>query len=105
MNNLLGGNVVYTDYQNYIEYHSGDGMEVSYKTKANFAYEIGGGLFLFDHLSIGVFYTGFSPFQVSPTWREYFSYSLLNGNNETYDEITAPKLKVSALSFQLGVHF
>ena len=105
INNLLGGNVLYTDYQNYIEYHSGDGMEVSYKAKANFAYEIGGGLFLFDHLSIGIFYTGFSPFQVSPAWREYFSYSLSNGNNESYDEITAPKLQVSALSIQLGVHF
>lgn len=105
MNNLLGGNVVYTDYQNHIEYHSGDEMEVSYKTKASFAYEIGGGLFLFDHLSIGVFYTGCSPFQVSPTWHEYSSYSFLNGNNESYDEITAPKLQVSALSIQLGVHF
>lgn len=105
MNNLLGGNVVYTDYQNNIVYHSGDGMEVSYKAKANFAYEIGGGLFLFDHLSIGIFYTGFSSFQVSPTFHEYFSYSLSNGNNESYDEITAPRLKVSALSIQLGVHF
>lgn len=105
MNNLLGGNVVFTDYQNHIEYHSGDGMEVSYKAKASFAYEFGGGLFLFDHLSIGVFYTGCTPFQVSPTWHEYFSYSLSNGNNESYDEITAPKLRVSALSIQLGVHF
>ena len=105
MNNLLGGNVVYTDYQNHIEYHSGDGTEVSYKAKASFAYEFGGGLFLFDHLSIGVFYTGCTPFQISPTWHEYFSYSLSNGNNESYDEITAPKLRVSALSIQLGVHF
>jgi hypothetical protein len=105
MNNLLGGNVVYTDYQNHIEYHSGDGTEVSYKAKASFAYEFGGGLFLFDHLSIGVFYTGCTPFQVSPIWHEYFSYSLSNGNNESDDEITAPKLRVSALSIQLGVHF
>lgn len=108
MSNLLGGAVVYLDYDNYIEYHSGDGMEVNYKPKANFAYEIGGGLFLFDHLSIGAFYTGFSPFQVSPTWREYIngsSYTFNNGSDETTMEITAPKLKVSAVSIQVGVHF
>ena len=108
ISNLLGGSVVYVDYDNYIQYHSGDGMEVRYKTKANFAYEIGGGLFLFDHFSIGVFYTGYSPSQVSPTWREYIngsSYTFSNGSGETITEITAPKLKVSALSIQLGVHF
>ena len=108
MSNLLGGSVVYVDYDNYIEYHSGDGMEVSYKTKVNFVYEIGAGLFLFDHLSVGVYYTGFSPFQVSPTWREYIngsSYTFNNGSGETDIEVTAPKLKVSALNIQLGVHF
>lgn len=106
INNLLGGNVVYLDYENYMQYYSGDGMEVSYKTKINFAYEIGGGLFLFDHLSVGVYYTGYSPFQVSPTWREYSSsYTFNNGNSDTDMELTAPKLRVSALSIQLGVHF
>ena len=105
MNNLLGGSVVWLDYNNYIEYHSGDKLEVNYKPKVNFAYEIGGGLFLFDCLSIGIFYTGYSPFQVSPIWHEYSSYTLTNGSNESYDEITAPKLKVSVLSIQLGVHF
>ena len=106
ISNLLAGNVVYLDYNNYIQYHSGDGMEVSYKTKANFVYEIGGGLFLFDHLSIGIFYTGYSPFQVSPSWREYSSsYTFNNGSSDTDMELTAPKLRVSALSIQLGVHF
>ena len=106
INNLLGGNVIYLDYENYMQYYSGDGMEVSYKTKINFAYEIGGGLFLFDHLSVGVYYTGYSPFQVSPTWREYSSsYTFNNGNSDTDMELTAPKLRVSALSIQLGVHF
>lgn len=106
ISNLLAGNVVYVDYNNYIQYHSGDGMEVSYKTKVNFAYEIGGGLFLFDHLSVGVFYTGYSPFQVSPSWREYSSsYTFSNGNGDYDIEITAPKLRVSALSIQVGVHF
>lgn len=106
INNLLGGSVVYVDYQNYTQYHSGDGMEVNYKTKVNFVYEIGGGLFLFDHLSLGVFYTGYSPFQVSPTWREYSSsYTFNNGSSDTDMELTAPKLRVSALSIQLGVHF
>lgn len=108
VSNLLGGSLVYVDYNNHTQYYSGDGMEVKYKMKANFAYEIGGGLFLFDHLSIGVFYTGYSPFQVSPTWREYSNNSSLtfnNGSGETTMEITAPKLKVSALSIQLGVHF
>ena len=83
-------------------------MEVKYKTKLNFAYEIGGGLFLFNHLSIGVFYTGYSPFQITPTWREYSnssSYTFDNGTGEAELEMTAPKLKVSALSIQLGVHF
>lgn len=108
MNNLLGGSLVYVDYDNYIQYYSGDGMEVSYKMKPNFAYEIGGGLLLFDHLSIGVFYTGYSPFQISPSWREYSnssSYTFDNGTGETVMETTAPKLKVSALSIQLGIHF
>lgn len=108
MSNLLGGAVVYLDYDNYIQYHSGDGMEVSYKTKANFTYEIGGGLFLFDHLSIGVFYNGYSPFHITPVWREYSnssSYTFDNGNGEVIMETTAPKLKVSAVSVQLGVHF
>lgn len=108
ISNLRGGTLVYLDYDNHIQYYSGDGMEVKYKTKVNFAYEIGGGLFLFDHLSIGVFYMGYSPFQVSPTWREYSNNSSItfdNGSDETTMEITAPKLKVSALSIQLGVHF
>lgn len=106
LSNLRGGTLAYVDYANHIEYYSGDGMEVKYKTKVNFAYEIGGGLFLFDHFSIGLFYTGYSPFQVSPTWREYSSkYSDISGNYEDAVEITAPKLQVSALSIQLGVHF
>lgn len=108
MSNLLGGSLVYVDYNNYIQYYSGDGMEVKYKTKVNFVYEIGGGLFLFDHLSIGVFFTGFSPFQITPTWREYSnssSYTFNNGTGEASIETTAPKLKVSALSIQLGIHF
>jgi len=108
MSNLLGGSLVYVDYNNYIQYYSGDGMEVNYKMKTNFAYEIGGGLFLFDHLSIGVYYTGYSPFQVSPVLREYSnssSYTFDNGSGEVVMETTAPKLKVSALSIQLGVHF
>lgn len=106
ISNLLGGTLAYLDYQNHIQYYSGDGMEVSYKTRVNFAYEIGAGLFLFDHLSIGVFYTGYSPFQVSPSWREYSSsYTFDNGNSEYSLATTAPKLQVSALSIQLGVHF
>lgn len=108
MSNLLGGSLVYVDYNNYIQYYSGDGMEVNYKTKTNFAYEIGGGLFLFDHLSIGVFYTGYSPFQVSPVLREYSnssSYTFDNGSGEVVMETTAPKLRVSTLSIQLGIHF
>ena len=35
MRNLLGGSVVYVDYDNYIQYYSGDGMEVKYKPKVN----------------------------------------------------------------------
>lgn len=106
MNNLLGGNLTQVDYDNHIQYYSGDGMEVSYKTKVNLAYEIGGGLFLFDHLSVGVYYTGYSPFQVSPALREYSSsYTFDNGIGEAAAETTAPKLKVSAVSIQLGVHF
>ena len=106
INNLLGGNLTHIDYNNHTEYYSGDGLGLSYKTKVNFAYEVGGGLFLFDHLSVGVFYTGFSPFQVTPVWREYSNnYSDEFGNYEDNSELTAPKLQVSALSLQLGVHF
>ena len=106
INNLLGGNLTHIDYNNHTEYYSGDGLDLSYKTKVNFAYEVGGGLFLFDHLSVGVFYTGFSPFQVTPVWREYSNnYSDEFGNYEDNSELTAPKLQVSALSLQLGVHF
>lgn len=106
LSNLRGGTLAYVDYENHIEYYSGDGMEVKYKTKANFTYEIGGGIFLFNHLSIGVFYTGCSPFQISPSWREYStSYADEHGNYEDNVEITAPKLNVSVLSIQLGVHF
>ena len=106
LSNLRGGTLAYIDYDNHIQYYSGDGMEVKYKTKVNFAYEIGGGLFLFDHLSVGVFYTRYSPFLVSPTWREYSSsYTDEQGNYEDVIELTAPKLRVSALSLQLGVHF
>ena len=106
INNLLGGDLTHIDYNNHAEYYSGDGLDLSYKTKVNFAYEVGGGLFLFDHLSFGVFYTGFSPFQVTPIWREYSNnYSDEFGNYEDNLEITAPKLRVSALSLQLGVHF
>ena len=106
LSNLRGGTLAYLDYENHIQYYSGDGMEVKYKTKVNFVYEIGGGLFMFDHLSLGVFYTGYSPFQVSPTWREYsYSYSDMNGNYDDAVELTAPKLRVSALRIQIGVHF
>ena len=102
MNNALGGTLVYLDYDNYIQYYSGDGIDVSYKSKANFAYEIGGGFFLFNHLSVGVFYTGYSPFQVSPILREYSSQYEGFGDGEA---VSGPKLQVSALSIQLGVHF
>jgi len=108
MNNLLGGTLTQVDYTNHLQYYSADGVEVSYKTKVNFAYEIGGGLFLFDHLSVGVYYTGYSPFQVAPALREYTnssSYTFDNGTGEAAAETTAPKLIVSALSIQLGIHF
>ena len=105
INNLYGGTLSWVDYENCIEYYSGDRVELSYKTKTNFAYEIGGGVFLFDHLSVGVFYIGYSPFQVSPTWHEYASYADEHGNYDEGIELAAPKLKVSALSLQLGVHF
>ena len=68
-----------------------------YKTKANFTYEVGGGLMLLDRISIGLFYTGNSPVQLS--------FDVDAANISGGENVLAQKLKVSALSIQLGVHF
>lgn len=102
LNNLHGGTLIFTDYNNHIQYYSADGAEISYKTKPTFAYELGVGLFLFDQLSLGIHFSGCTPYQVSPKIKEYsYTYEGL-GNG---DDVTAPKLQVSLLSLQLGYHF
>lgn len=101
--NLRGGTIVYTDYSNNIQYYSPDAALFKYKTKVNFAYEIGAGLFLANHISLGVYYLGYSPFQVCPSLKEVSNTYQMADGGET--EFTAPKLQVSALSIQLGIHF
>lgn len=101
--NLRGGTLVYTDYSNHIQYYSPDAALFKYKTKVNFAYGIGAGLFLVNHISLGVYYSGYSPFQVCPSLKEVSNTYQMADENET--EFTAPKLQVSALSIRLGVHF
>lgn len=102
LNNLHGGMLIFTDYNNHIQYYSADGAEISYKTKPTFAYELGVGLFLFDQLSIGIHFSGCTPYQVSPKIKEYsYTYEGLGSG----DDVTAPKLQVSVLSLQLGYHF
>jgi len=95
MNNRLGGTYLGT-YSSTPVYAMKE-FNFIYKTKANFTYEIGGGLLLFDHLSIGLFYAGYSPVQLS--------YDVDAANISGGESVLAQKLKVSALSIQLGVHF
>ena len=92
MQNRLGGT--------YIPQYSVFSMKelnFNYTTKANFTYEIGGGILLFDHLSVGVFYTGISPIQLS------FDIDPANAFGE--EPFLSQKLQVSNLSIQLGYHF
>ena len=105
LTNLKGGTYLFTQYENnygYVEYYSPDGANITYKPKANFTYEIGAGFFLFDHLSIGLYYLGFTPYQVSLNLTEY---SNKYDGDDYGDGLSSIKLKVSALSLQLGIHF
>ena len=92
LQNRLGGTYI-AQYSVY----SMKEFNFNYNTKATFAYEIGGGVLLFNHLSIGVFYMGNSPVQLS--------YNIDAANISDGPDMLAQKLKVSALSIQLGVHF
>lgn len=95
MNNRLGG--TYLGTYSSTPVYSMKEFNFIYKTKANFTYEIGGGFLLFDHFSIGLFYTGNSPIQLS--------YDVDAANISGGESVLAQKLQVSALSIQLGVHF
>lgn len=92
LQNRLGGTYI-AQYSVY----SMKEFNFNYNTKATFAYEIGGGVLLFNHLSIGVFYMGNSPVQLS--------YNIDAANISDGPDRLAQKLQVSALSIQLGVHF
>ena len=92
MQNRLGGTYI-SQYNVY----SMKEFNFNYATKTNFTYEIGGGILLFDHLSIGAFYTGNSPIQLS--------FDVDAANISGGESILAQKLQVSTLSIQLGVHF
>ena len=100
ISNAFGGTYVYYDPDNNINYYSEKTSTFDYKTRVNFAYEFGGGIFILNHLSIGVYYTGYTPFSVS---------SIHTYSGDSWDDVTeecsGPKLKVSSLSLQLGVHF
>lgn len=95
--NLYGNSFVY--YANHTNYYSEKKDEIKYDNKVNIVYEMGAGFFLFNHISIGVFYTGYSPYQVTSTINSTGVY----GNDEM--EVTSQKLRISALSIQLGIHF
>ena len=95
MNNRLGGTYLGT-YSSTPVYAMKE-FNFIYKTKANFTYEIGGGLLLSDRFSIGLFYTGNSPVQLS--------FDVDAANISGGESVLAQKLRVSALSIQLGVHF
>lgn len=92
MTNRLGG----TPIPAYATYSMRE-LYVKYETKASFAYEIGGGILLFDHLSLGVFYNYCMPVQVV--------YNVTGFNMADEEGMPTQKLQVSALSIQLGVHF
>lgn len=98
INNLAGGTYLYTE--GYTHYYSADNTTIKYKNKVNVAYEIGAGVFLFDHVSLGAYYTGFSPFQVEATMTESGRYG-----DDINTDITSSKLKISVVSVQLGIHF
>lgn len=95
MSNRLGGTYLGT-YSSTPVYAMKE-FNFIYKTKANFTYEVGGGLILLDRISIGLFYTGNCPVQLS--------YDIDAANISDGESVLAQKLKVSALSIQLGVHF
>lgn len=92
MQNRLGGTYI-AQYSVY----SMKEFNLNYTTKANFTYELGGGILLFDHLSIGAFYTGNSSVQLS--------FDVDAANISGGESILAQKLQVSALNIQLGYHF
>lgn len=96
MNNRLGGTYIGT-YSSTPVYAMNE-FNFIYKTKANFTYEIGGGLMLLDRISIGLFYTGNSPIQLS------FDVDAANISSDG-ESVLAQKLQVSTLNIQLGVHF
>ena len=103
MTNLQGGTYLFTQHESvYVyEYYSPDGTKLEYKTKVNFTYEIGAGFFLFDHLSIGLYYLGCTSSDISLNLKEYsYNYDMDDGG-----DVSAMKLKISALSLQLGIHF
>lgn len=95
LTNRLGG--TYLGTYNSTPVYAMKEFNFIYKTKANFTYEIGGGLMLFDRISICLFYTGNSPVQLS--------YDIDAANISDGPASLAQKLQVSALSIQLGVHF
>ena len=95
MNNRLGG--TYLGIYNSTPVYAMKEFDFIYKTKANFTYEIGGGILLFDRLSLSVFYMGNSPVQLS--------YDIDAANISDGPARLTQKLQVSTLSIQLGVHF
>lgn len=98
--NELGDTYVYYDSNTNTNYYSEEKDVFSYKTRINFAYEFGAGIYVLNHMSLGVFYTGYTPFSVSSTR----TYTGKMGDN-IVEECSGPKLQVSALSIQLGFHF
>ena len=88
MRNSLAGTYIST-YQFYSE----EELSVKYKTKASFAYEMGVGMILFDHFSLGAFYSSCVPVQLTCAITRFS------------DEGTVKKLQPSVISIQLGVLF
>lgn len=95
--NSYGDTYVYT--ANYTNYYSDTEMKVTYNSKVNLVYEFGAGIFLVNHISLGVYYTHFTPFTVSAKMVDKGSY----GRETEY--YSSKSLKITALSFRLGIHF
>lgn len=97
INNEYGNTFVY--YYDYVNYYSDKTNTAQYDSYFTTVFEAGAGLFLVNHISLGVYYTRYSPFDVTGTMTTEGTY----GHDESL--IYAGDIQMSSLSFRLGVHF
>lgn len=97
INNEYGNTFVY--YYDYVNYYSDKTTTAEYDSYFTTVYEVGAGLFLVNHISLGVYYTRYSPFQVTGTLSVDGAY----GHDESM--IYSGEIQNSTLSFRMGIHF